>query len=216
MLSQVDWIDRMLVSFPGSQEQRTLFNKCNYALNAALLPRDTPAATRNRLPPLLIIMDPRTAAAALRTIQALRHVQDIEKTELFVFLDDCGPADALPDARTQEACAWGVGGELVQELLAIDFMRVELRSVVPSDSMLETLPVKSTRWSARLWKLKQAASPEYLKIRVMHAMREVLIHDSPPRLQGAPRHSRQNEFVTKGRLSLVLNLLAFLVQKYNS
>jgi hypothetical protein len=205
----------MLLSFPGSQEQRTLFNKCTYALNAALLPLDTDAATRKRLPPLLIIIDPRTAAGALRTIQALRHVQDIEKTELHIFLDDCGPTDALWDARTQQACAHGVASDIVQQLVALDFMRVELRAVVPSDSMLVTVPVKSTRWSARLWLLQHAASPEYLKIRVMHAMREVLIHDSPPRLQGAPRHSRQNEFVTKGRLSLVLNLLALLVQKYN-
>jgi len=74
-------------------------------------------------------------------------------------------------------------------------MRVYIHAVVPSDSMLITLPVKSTRWAHRLWRMAEASSAEYLKVRSMHVMREVLAtHDdlpalvAPPRLSTAGRH----------------------------
>jgi len=125
--------------------------------------------------------------------------QGIETTSLELFLDDCGPADPAWDQGIIEACSSGLSDVLAQRILQIDFMRVVLRGIVPSDSMLLVLPVKSTRWSARLWKLAGAAAPEYLKIRAMHAMREVLVDDAPPALLGAARHSKAPR-----HLSLVL------------
>lgn len=69
-------------------------------------------------------------------------------------------------------------------------MRVYIHAVVPSDSMLITIPVKSTRWAHSLWRMAEASSAEYLKVRSMHVMREVLAtHDDLPALVGPPRLS---------------------------
>jgi hypothetical protein len=72
------------------QDQRTLFNKCEYSLNSQHFPL---GQGHNNTPPLVIIVDPRTVGRATRTIEALRHVEGIDSTTLEIFFDGCGPVD---------------------------------------------------------------------------------------------------------------------------
>ena len=51
---------------------RSAFNKCDVVLNSDRFSRDQEL---QKMPPLVLIIDPRTADPALRTIEALRHVQ---------------------------------------------------------------------------------------------------------------------------------------------
>ena len=212
---------------------RTLFNNCDYSLNRARFPLTEGTST---VPPLVLIVDPRTVSPAMRTIDSLKYVEGvldksvfahvyvlcvcvcvcmharscklctatvcarrsrtrtlthpptrtgIESTSLEIFFDGCGPADpAWPPAIIHQ-CLQGIAPQFVQRLLKLDFMRVGVHAIVPSDSMLVVLPVKSTRWDHRLWRMAEASSPEYLKVRSMHVMREVLAtHDAAPSLVG--------------------------------
>ena len=72
------------------QDQRTLFNKCEYSLNSQHFPS---GQGHNNIPPLVIIVDPRTVGRAMRTMEALRHVEGIRSTTLEIFFDGCGPVD---------------------------------------------------------------------------------------------------------------------------
>ena len=212
----------------------TAFNKCEYGLNRDRFPV---GEGERKEPPLVLIIDPRTAKASMRTLEALRYVevvgpprrmscswpdsgacghacgrvqvddpgalaqwQGIERTVLQVFLDGCGPADAKWPPHVATECEHRISRDHANLLLKVDFMQVKIRGLVLSDSMLVTLPVKETRWATRLWRREQAASPEYLKIRAMHAMRDVLTDGVPAaNMFGTPRLAE-----SRGQLSLVL------------
>ena len=59
---------------------RTLFNNCDYSLNRARFPLTEGTST---VPPLVLIVDPRTVSPAMRTIDSLKYVEGVLDKSVF-------------------------------------------------------------------------------------------------------------------------------------
>ncbi|KAJ1493899.1 hypothetical protein T484DRAFT_1878519, partial [Baffinella frigidus] len=148
----------------SGNHEKTHFNRCAFTLNAGKFEQSANAV------PLILVVDPCSAKAAVRTDGALRTVEGVASTFLLIFLDRWFWVGAL---RTVEGvastfllifldttppvpppgCADGRALEDgdMQKLLDIDFLEVRFLAMVASDRMLYSPPILATKFQTSLW-----------------------------------------------------------------